>query len=329
MTSPSSSSSSDLAEKLRELEFIELCFKAANLGELVVPNPGRSEREWDRLWERLEERFLSVGIEIPSRLKVACVCRLLRGVSLHLWHEAEQDAEKKDTKKDCCEYVARRDAFMLKLFPVSQEYQRLCRPVQEAGSPPSSTTQATTGGPTEPNNNEQPAGNNATAAGPESPLTDSTAATAKAPIQRAGRLSLPTVRAQVLLQKSRIQRLVSRHPELAMPSDAEFIKYANSLLRPGLINDEQPTSSSASAGAGESSGAGAQAAVKEEISSNNTLEEFLAALAAKAALQPQPVTAEPRANKRARRIKNSKKGNDGNAAALPTNTSGQAEHPSA
>eukprot|EP01053_Blabericola_migrator_P004724 Blabericola_migrator_1__4723@NODE_2492_length_2686_cov_473_548683_g1562_i0_p2_GENE_NODE_2492_length_2686_cov_473_548683_g1562_i0NODE_2492_length_2686_cov_473_548683_g1562_i0_p2_ORF_typecomplete_len257_score49_66_NODE_2492_length_2686_cov_473_548683_g1562_i017182488 len=238
--------SEEIQDQLAELQLVELCYKAAKLNELVVPKPGRSEREWDRLWERLEERFLTVGLDIPSRLKAVCVCRLLRGVSLHLWHEV----------KDVT-YEAQRDRFMLSLFPVSQEYTRLCRPIKEAGE-------------------EQPQ--------PESPQTDSTAASKSSSSgSRPGRLSLPTVRAQVLLQKSRIQRLVDRHPNtLTMPTNEELIKYAQSLMRPNLVD------------------------LAAGLDGYLSLEEYFDALALKLASSVQPSAPQPRASKRPRRIRNKK-----------------------
>lgn len=202
-----------LEMQLIEQQLVESYCKAMKLQELPVQNANRPERDWDKLFERLEERFLIVGNRMSSEIKCLCVCRLLRGVPLQVWH---------DLGAQLRSYEERRDAFMLHFFPVTQEYERLWRSLTSQGPSPTKEVVAAT---------------------PSSPGTDTTASSIAPKTIFSGRLSLPAVRAQVGLQRSRIRRIVSRHPSLTVLPDSVYIQYAISLMKPSIAAIAAPISS--------------------------------------------------------------------------------------
>eukprot|EP01055_Gregarina_sp_Pseudo9_P005832 Gregarina_sp_Pseudo_9__5831@NODE_894_length_2082_cov_290_939794_g839_i0_p1_GENE_NODE_894_length_2082_cov_290_939794_g839_i0NODE_894_length_2082_cov_290_939794_g839_i0_p1_ORF_typecomplete_len271_score77_14_NODE_894_length_2082_cov_290_939794_g839_i04361248 len=205
--------------QLAEVQLVESYCKAMKLHELPVPNANRPERDWDKLFERLEERFLIVGDRLSCDQKCLCVCRVLRGVPLQVWHDLGSKTRS---------YEARRDAFMLVFFPVAQEFSRLCR-LLSAASAGGSASSVPGGG-----SGSLDAGV-APPVSPRSPETDTTAATAGKAVS-GGRLSLPAVRAQVCLQRARLERIVSRHRTLCVPAEPVFIAYAVSLMKPALAS---------------------------------------------------------------------------------------------
>lgn len=184
---------------LATFKALEMCAAATLVGIIPLYN-SRPERDWDRFFERLEEKFICCCVPMEYRERLAR--RMMRGTTLTTWVQFAQ-------KKADCDYESVRDQTMLTYFPKPTEFQRLLRSMAP-----------------EPNNTEPLEG------------VDKEEQLHFRP-KRVG-MTIAQAKEHVTIHRIRLERVQKRHPSQQMPPESDFIQMALTLLRPATAELATP-----------------------------------------------------------------------------------------